>query len=258
MLKRSVPIFAVRDVKETIAFYKDVLGFAGEWFWGDPIVFGGAQFGDVSAMFHQQPEIAQHIEGHEHHYWADEIDELHDRHRAAGAPIVSPIENKPWGIREYTVRDPNGYRLRFSGPRSFEKPVNALDTLPDYVRVELRMPTEEEYRALHKSVGWGDKPTIQPPLDRNAACVVAVDSRDGTAIGMLRVMQDTHNWFSIWDVIVHPEFQAQRIGSAMLKAVLKRLKEIVPAGGNVHLFTMSDSFYEKNGFVKDQCLRIRF
>lgn len=258
MLRRSVPIFAVRDVKETIAFYKDVLGFEDHWYWGDPITFGGANWGDVSVMFCQQPEVATHIEGHQHHYWSDDFESLHARHAAAGAVIVSPIGNKPWGIREYTVRDPNGYHLRFSGPQAFTKPDHARATLPDFVRIDVRTPTEAEYRDLHAAVHWPAPDEIVPPLNQNLFSVVATDTRNGKVVGMLRVMRDARSWFSIWDVIVHPSMQAQQIGTSMLKAATTRLRQIQPNGGHAHLFTHQDAFYEKNGFSKDTCLRIAF
>ena len=41
------------------------------------------------------------------------IDDMYEIHRANGANIVSQLEDKPWGLREYAVEDPNGYHLRF-------------------------------------------------------------------------------------------------------------------------------------------------
>ncbi len=38
---------------------------------------------------------------------------MYQAHRANGARIVSELEDKPWGLREYTIEDPNGYHLRF-------------------------------------------------------------------------------------------------------------------------------------------------
>src|SRR5690348_9199525 len=120
MLNRSEAIFAVRDVKEAVDFYTEKLGFSGGWFWGDPVDFGGVRFGEVGAMFRLHPKLAANIEGHQHAFFTDAIDELHANHVERGAPIIMPIENKPWGLREYIVRDPNGYHLRFGGRPTYE------------------------------------------------------------------------------------------------------------------------------------------
>ncbi len=135
MLKRSSPIFAVTDVPQTVGFYRDVLGFRGDWLWGEPPTFGGCAMGEIGVMFARQPEIAAHVEGHQHHFFCDQVDELYQKHLELKAPIVEPIENKPWSIREYTVRDLNGYHLRFSGPLKYDKPPTALSTMPDYIRI---------------------------------------------------------------------------------------------------------------------------
>ncbi len=256
MLQKSVPIFAVKDVRETVAFYRDVLGFAGEWFWGDPASFAGATWGDVQVMFNQQPDLAQKLEGHQHHYWADEIEALHARHAAAGAPIISPIENKPWGIREYTIRDPNGYHLRFSGPAEYQRPANASDTLPPEIQIIERLATWQEYLALKQSVGW-ETEAAPDILDRSTAGVVAVDTQRSQVVGMARAMCDARGWYSVWDVIVRPEYQSRRIGTAMMERLLAALRELGPAGSFVFLFTMRQPFYERLGFRTEKVTMMR-
>lgn len=250
MLKRSQPIFAVRDVKETIAFYRDVLGFSSEWFWGDPVTFGGISWGDVHVMFNQQPQM--NVEGHQHHYWADEIDSLHALHREKGAPIVSPIDNKPWHIREYTVRDPNGYHLRFSGPLKYEKPATAMQSKPAYIDIEERRPTVEEFLAIHQAVGWSKGAESYGLVESAFAMFVAIDKRNRRSVGMTRVVLDAPGWYSIWDVAVMPEYQSQRIGSALIEAAVAKLRGVSP-GAFVYLFTMKPGFYAKLSFRQDGC-----
>jgi catechol 2,3-dioxygenase-like lactoylglutathione lyase family enzyme len=44
------------------------------------------------------------------------VDEIADAARQAGsAEVVGPLE-QPWNVREVTIHDPDGYRLRFSEP----------------------------------------------------------------------------------------------------------------------------------------------
>lgn len=256
MLESSEVIFAVRDVVKSVAFYKDVLGFGNEWFWGEPPTFAGAGLGSVRVMFCEQPELAKHIEGHQHSFRSAEIDAHFEKHKAAGAQIISPIENKPWGIREYTVRDPDGYHLRFGGLPTHAKPPTALATMPTYIRIEIRKATAAEYHALHVGVGW-DVPKDPEGNNRATAGVVAIDTRTNEAVGMARIMHEGWAWYSIWDVIVLPTYQSQRIGTALLESALSYLRANAPSGSLVYLFTYKQAFYEKLGFKSGSCSMIR-
>ncbi len=111
--RRSEAILAVSDVPATVRYYKDVLGFSNEWFWGEPATFGGVSRGDVGVMFHLQPHLQPHVAGHEHYIFVRDVDALYKEHQASGALIIDPIADRPWGLREYFVRDLNGYHLRF-------------------------------------------------------------------------------------------------------------------------------------------------
>ena len=47
---------------------------------------------------------------------ASAIDALYVQYASRGVHIVEPIEERPWGSRDFTIEDPNGYRLRFTTP----------------------------------------------------------------------------------------------------------------------------------------------
>jgi ribosomal protein S18 acetylase RimI-like enzyme len=157
----------------------------------------------------------------------------------------------PWGIREYTIRDPNGYHLRFSGPTTYEPRENASDTLPPSIEIADRLPTWEEYLALSQSVGGNTKGYPPDVLERSLIGCVAIDTETGQIVGMARAMRDAHAWYSVWDVNVRPEYQSRRIGTALMERVLARLRELGPAGSFVFLFTMKPAFYERMGFKTD-------
>jgi GNAT superfamily N-acetyltransferase/uncharacterized glyoxalase superfamily protein PhnB len=250
-LNRSEAIFAVADVRQTIAFYRDVLGFESEWLWGDPPDFGGAGWGRVQVMFSKDPELAARIEGHSHCFFLDDVQGLYERHKSAGANIISDIDNKPWGMREYTVREINGYHLRFGGAASYERPKTGSDSLPPHVRLEKRMATLDEYLALRRSVNWGTEGEwFTQVLDRSLFGLVAIDSRDGQTVGMLRVCGDGR-YYTIWDVIVATPYQGQKIGSALMERAMAELRTIGPRGAFVGLFTPKPAFYERFGFAPD-------
>jgi uncharacterized glyoxalase superfamily protein PhnB/GNAT superfamily N-acetyltransferase len=251
MLKASEAVFAVADVRATIAYYRNVLGFESEWLWGDPPTFGGAVWGRIQVMFCLDLNLQSKVTGHQHFFRVDNVQALYDRHKAAGANIVSAIENKPWGAREYTVLDPNGYNLRFAGPERYERPATATDALPAHVRIDLRLPTVDEYIALTKAVNWNCDPERMPAaLAHSMLGVVAIDARTSQAIGMARACGDGR-FYTIWDVIVVPEHQGQKIGTALMETLLSELRRIGSKGAFVGLFALKAGFYEKLGFVCD-------
>jgi hypothetical protein len=50
------------------------------------------------------------------------LDALAEQVRAAGSTQVEGPLERPWNVRELTVYDPDGYRIRFSEPIDMEKP----------------------------------------------------------------------------------------------------------------------------------------
>jgi GNAT superfamily N-acetyltransferase len=245
-LKGSEAIFAVSSVVETVKFYRTVLGFTGEWLWGEPPTFGGVCWGKVQVMLCQQPELAAQVEGHQHHFYCETIDDLHAQHRAAAAKIISPIGNKPWGLREYTVRDLNGYHLRFSGPEKYERPASARSALPEFIAIEERMPTVEEYLALTDALGWHNNPQTAPTALANSLDRRQVPGKQ--IAGSIRVIGDRTRFFYIQDVMVLPALQHQQIGAAMMETTMAWLRQNAAKGESVYLFTGKPGFYERFGF----------
>ena len=242
----STAIFAATDIEATLAYYKDVLGFESSWTWGDPPTFGSASLGGVTIMFNLNPELAASIRGHQHWIKVDNTDELYALHQANGASIFSEIDDKPWGVREYVVEDVNGYHLRFAGPivaaAATSKP------FPEGVTIERRIPTADEYVAVAGQAFSQKAPT--PGLLDSTWNGITAKSPAGETIGVVRIMQDAPGWFSIWDVAVLPEWQAQRIGSTMMNAAIEAIREASP-GAIIHLFTYKHGFYERLGFTKE-------
>ena len=113
-ISHTAPVLACDDVEAALAFCEERLGFERAWTWGDPPGDGGARRDGVSLLFVRNPELAAHAAGSEVMVFVSDVDALHAEHRERGAPITSPIEDKEWELREYTVTLPPGYRLRFA------------------------------------------------------------------------------------------------------------------------------------------------
>jgi len=249
MVSSSSAIFAAADIPATLRFYTEVLGFATSWAWGNPPTFGGASWGNVSIMFNLQPDLASIVEGHQHWINVDDVNALYALHLERGATIVSDIEDKPWGKREYTVRDVNGYHLRFAGDPSHTPQGSGV--FPDGVTIVRRMPTVEEHGRVAGGAFYASG-VPEGVLARTWRAVVALDP-DGEVIGIIRIMYDAPGWFSVWDVAVLPVWQGQRIGTALMEAAIDVVREESP-GAFVHLFTFKPGFYERLGFGKETVL----
>ena len=247
-IRSSEPIFPVADVVATVRYYRDVLGFAEEWVWGEPPDFGGVRWGKVGAMFALQSEPGANVGGQWHSFFVEGIDVLYSLHNHNGATIHSPLEAKPWGLREYTVRDLNGHYLRF-GQRGLDRPARR-EPASDVVVVE-RLPTPDEYWVLLHAVGWADKD--RPEQNSQALSgarfgVVAVEGDRAVGTGM--VIGDGVTFAYLKDIMVLPEWQGRGIGTRIVEALLAIIRRARPDGMLVTLFTGQHraEFYERFGF----------
>ena len=50
-----------------------------------------------------------------------DIDSVYAQHRAAKADIAEELTMRPWGVRQYVVREPNGYLLKVADRRKKKK-----------------------------------------------------------------------------------------------------------------------------------------
>jgi len=226
-----------------------VLGFSGEWRWGEPPAHGGITLGRAHFQFSKDPERAAAAAGLSYFLPASDVRALYERHQERGAAIVSPLERKPWGVREYTVRDNTGYCLRFAEPASPDGPSQPL---PQSVRILAESPTLSEYEALIRAVGWEQFTLWDETATILAAARFAVTARvDGRAVGCALLVNTDPSFWYVRDVMVHPEWQRRGVGSALLEALVTSAKAIVPERALVALFTGQAlrGFYERFGFV---------
>jgi catechol 2,3-dioxygenase-like lactoylglutathione lyase family enzyme len=115
---RLTAFIPVRDIQETLDYYRDTLGFCDEWTMGTD---GGARRDDMRVLFCQDPDYIKEINNET--YWftliwfVDNVDDIYQEFKEERKiPIAAEIENKPWGIREFSIRDINGYLIRISEP----------------------------------------------------------------------------------------------------------------------------------------------
>lgn len=131
MTYRSLrPMMMVRNLKESVGFYTDVLGFTvnGTFPEGDDPLWASLSSGNASLMLNFVGEPHAHVAGEEPHshepefngvLYVDVTGSLEDVHaRVEAKASCTDIEVMPYGMKEFSVVDPNGYKLTFGVPAS--------------------------------------------------------------------------------------------------------------------------------------------
>lgn len=105
---RCIPILASLNLAETLAFYRDQLGFTGQ------------TYADYAILRREAMEL---------HFWlttrridaehtacyirGGQVPALHAEFAARDVPGLSPFALRPWGMHEFHLIDPHGNLLRF-------------------------------------------------------------------------------------------------------------------------------------------------
>ena len=106
-------VLAVLDLKASTRYYMDALGFSK-----DPINAEGWSFLTrdtfrvmLGECLGERP--ASELGDHSYFvYWnVDDVDQFYEEIVAKGALVTSEPSDKPWGLREFGLRTPDGHRI---------------------------------------------------------------------------------------------------------------------------------------------------
>ena len=111
-------VLAVRNLKASTQYYIDVLGFRR-----DPIDADGWSFltrDTFKLMLGECPNEKPASELGDHSYFVyltvDGLDQFYQEVSVRGADVTSKPEDKPWGLREFGLRTPDGHRITCGEP----------------------------------------------------------------------------------------------------------------------------------------------
>ena len=105
---QGAPVLHVADVQATATYYRDVLGF--QWDFGNE---------DYSVVWRDNSAIHFARGSHEppsgvHLFqWVQDVDSYYREVADRGATVTNEPTDRPYDIREFSVRDPNGVDLVF-------------------------------------------------------------------------------------------------------------------------------------------------
>ena len=116
------PLLAVRDMKKTIEFYTNSLGFKAGMAFPDAT---NPEYIDLSkdGMVIMCIPAKNHGINHEEKFGIGvylymqidgDIDEYYEELKGRGVKIAVDIKEEPYGVRDFTVEDIDGYKLTFN------------------------------------------------------------------------------------------------------------------------------------------------
>jgi len=189
--ERQHPSFVVPDIRAAVEFYTTRLGFTLGFTWGEPApTFAGVNLGQVQMFLEQgTPSPA----GCAVYFVVGNADELFEFQRAAGVEVEVPPGDREYGLRDYSVRDLNGYRLTFghyiytTGPgveiERVDVPVRlerrlaaVLQDLAEFKRMSLSSCLEETLLHTFEPLGDG---VASPHTQRDLRHIQALKKKHG-------------------------------------------------------------------------------
>jgi catechol 2,3-dioxygenase-like lactoylglutathione lyase family enzyme len=138
---------AVADIEAAVEFYTSKLGFVKGFTWGDPPTFAGVNLGKVQMFLRKgTPEP----KGCVVYFLVGDADQLYEFHCAQGVDVAEAIDDRPYGIRDYVVRDLHGYYLSFGHHLFNAGPPIKIERVDVPVRLEKRLAALLQDLATHK------------------------------------------------------------------------------------------------------------
>ena len=147
------PTLSVTDVTAAVTFYTDKLGFSLGFVWGDPPTTAGVNLGEVQMMMNRG---TPNPEGWSVYFVVEDVDAMHAFQRARGVDVLAAPADKPWGLREYAVRDLHGHKLLFGQHLPDAEPKLEIERVEVTVRLERRLAAALADLAVHKRMTVGE------------------------------------------------------------------------------------------------------
>ena len=117
---RSNPHLPVKNLRQTLDYYRDTLGFYDEWTWANQdgqITDGGIRRDEMRLLFAEDPEFTAIINGYKKSHlplmwFVENIDEIFAEYEARDIEFADALRTHPYGLREFSFIDINGYYIR--------------------------------------------------------------------------------------------------------------------------------------------------
>lgn len=116
-----------------------------------------------------------------------------------------------------------------------------------------KIPTANEFNNLTEAVDWGrrDNNIVEEALNNTLYSLCVYDG--DKLIGYGRIIGDKTIFLYIQDVMVIPKYQGKKIGTGIMKELLKQIEEYKKVNPDIRTYLGAskgkEPFYEKFGFI---------
>lgn len=104
----------VKNLRQTLDYYRDTLGFYDEWTFGEKD--GGLRRDDMRLLFGEDPAHTDLINTQANRlnlmWFVENIEDIYAEFKERGIKIESPLAEYSYDLREFAFIDINGYYIR--------------------------------------------------------------------------------------------------------------------------------------------------
>lgn len=118
MIRQIAPVFFTTDISDTLAYYKEFLGFERVGTWRDPPVYAIVARDQHAIHFRcAEPPSANPTKYDDElldaYIFVEDADVLYAEYAAKRVEFIRTVANMPWRSREFVVKDCDGRLLAF-------------------------------------------------------------------------------------------------------------------------------------------------
>jgi catechol 2,3-dioxygenase-like lactoylglutathione lyase family enzyme len=111
-ITKLFPVFAVSDLNAAIDFYQSSLGFALAWSWGNPVTRAGVSLDGIEIQLDCAGAGAPPGPSVVYCHMTD-VSSYYAECKARGVRFALDLGERPWGMLDFRVADPDGNRIGF-------------------------------------------------------------------------------------------------------------------------------------------------
>lgn len=113
---RSGPHLPVKDLKATLEYYREQLGFSDDWIFGS--TDGGICRDDIRLLFNENPNYVSQINEQGYRlpliWFVEHIESVFAEFKEKKIALADTLQEHSYGSKEFAFIDINGYYIRVS------------------------------------------------------------------------------------------------------------------------------------------------
>lgn len=119
MIAAIVPQFFSSDLKSTLGYFNERLGFDTQFEYGNPVIYAGAIRDGLSIFFRHTDELPPKAPNKyddelvDAYLRVEGIKQLYREYSDSGVEFHRELSDMPWGYTEFVVKDSDGRLLCF-------------------------------------------------------------------------------------------------------------------------------------------------